>query len=164
MAYYIIDVAREQKEALVALGIDVVGAQNTASNRTTAVMVLMRREDGASRDLLRSVMPRATEISSKHLSFRCGVSVVERIGSFYIERAPAHSGEPPVTATDGELNRFVVPVRCIKPEGIEPTTVIVFASSQQAAREAATQKMADKYLRNQNLETQWDVTGEPEEG
>jgi hypothetical protein len=161
MAYYIIDVTREQKEALVALDIDVIGAQNTASKATTAAVVLMKREGGASGDLLRSVMPRAAEISSAHLSRRCGAIVEERNGSFYIDRASARGGEPPVTATDG---RFVVTVRCIKPEGIEPATVIVFASSQQAAREAATEKMADKYLRHQDLETQWEVTGEPEEG
>jgi hypothetical protein len=55
-------------------------------------------------------------------------------------------------------------VRCIEPAGIEPVTVTVFSGSKQGAREAATEKMKDKYLRHQNLETKWVVAGEPVEG
>jgi hypothetical protein len=156
--YYVINVTQEQKKALVALGIDVVGAQNAASMRTIAASVLMKREGGASAELLHSVIPNSTEISADHLTRRCGMTVTERDGNFYI----GYSGERPTA--DGELNRFVVPVRCVKPEGIEPTTVIVFSDTKEDAREAATEKMMDKYLRHQNLQTEWVVTGEPQEG
>ncbi len=65
---------------------------------------------------------------------------------------------------NANMKRFDVPVRCIEPAGIEPVTVTVFSGSKQGAREAATEKMKDKYLRHQNLETKWVVAGEPVEG
>jgi hypothetical protein len=64
-----------------------------------------------------------------------------------------------------DLKRWAVQVRCIKPaQGIEPAavTVDVFSCGDAAdACEAATRKMADKYLQHQHLVTESIVTAEP---
>ena len=65
----------------------------------------------------------------------------------------------------GELRRWLVPVRCTSNSKIVPPEpgVYVFATSEQEARLAAIDKMADKYLRHQNKRTRWEVTGDPME-
>ena len=70
-----------------------------------------------------------------------------------------------LTIHRGELRRWLVPVRCTSDSKIvqpEPG-VYVFAISEQEARLGAIDKMADKYLRNQDRHTRWEVTGEPVE-
>ena len=65
----------------------------------------------------------------------------------------------------GELRRWLVPVRCTSNSKIVPpeSGIYVFATSEQEARLAAIDKMADKYLRHQNKHTRWEVTGDPVE-
>ena len=70
-----------------------------------------------------------------------------------------------LTIHRGELRRWLVPVRCTSDSKIVPPEpgVYVFATSEQEARLGAIDKMTDKYLRNQNRHTRWEVTGEPVE-
>jgi len=77
-----------------------------------------------------------------------------------------------MTIHRGELKRYSVPVRCASHRNIWRTEdgrktdraeVLVFATSKSKAKIAAVEKMADKYLRHQNKQTYWVVTGEPEE-
>jgi hypothetical protein len=71
-----------------------------------------------------------------------------------------------LTIHSGELKRFTVLVRCTSHENIWTPEggVDVFATGKDEARAAAVEKMCDKYLRHQNLRTDWIVTGEPVEG
>jgi len=64
-----------------------------------------------------------------------------------------------------DLRRWLVPVRCTSNNKIVPPEpgVYVLATSEQEARSAAIDKMADKYLRHQNMRTRWEVTREPVE-
>jgi hypothetical protein len=73
--------------------------------------------------------------------------------------------EMKVTFQEGDLKRYCVPVRCTSHPDIwtpEPG-VYVFAGDEAGAREAAVEKMQDKYLRHQSTTTEWEVTGDPVE-
>jgi hypothetical protein len=71
-----------------------------------------------------------------------------------------------VTLHEGDFEQWVVQVRCTSHPNIwtPEDGVTVFAGNKQEAREAAVDKMADKYLRHQNLQTTWEVVGEPKLG
>lgn len=62
-----------------------------------------------------------------------------------------------LTVHDGELKRFVVPLRSLTGQG--DYECIVFASRMEDAGEIAVDKMQEKYLRRQNRHTQWQVIG-----
>jgi hypothetical protein len=73
-------------------------------------------------------------------------------------RVSVHAGD--------ELKRWVVQVRCTSHKDIWTPEfgVTVFATTARGAREAAVEKMQDKYLRHQDLKTTWEVVGKPVEG
>jgi hypothetical protein len=66
------------------------------------------------------------------------------------------------------MKRYQVPVASVRPLGLKAQGelgdfVLVFAGDETAACFVAIDKMRDKYLRHQNMDTEWKVTGEPVE-
>jgi hypothetical protein len=68
-----------------------------------------------------------------------------------------------LTIHGSELKRYSVPVRCTSHISIPQNSVLVFAIDPRDAKEAAIEKLVDKYLRHQNKRTFWTTVGEPQE-
>jgi hypothetical protein len=71
------------------------------------------------------------------------------------------------TFYDGALKRYEVAVECLSPDsrvreaynGNTRTTVMVFATTRNGALASAVAKMQDKWLRHQDLRTEWTAHG-----